>query len=55
MAKVEKARQIGLEAVMDEMKMLVGLRPVKTMIRQLAVQQQVVAQRAAFGLESPMV
>lgn len=54
-AKVEKARQIGLEAVMDEMKMLVGLRPVKTMIRQLAVQQQVVAQRAAFGLESPMV
>lgn len=54
-AKVEKARQVGLVTVMDELNMLVGLRPIKTMIRQLAVQQQVVAQRATFGLSSPTV
>ena len=54
-AKVEKARQVGLATVMDELNMLVGLRPIKTMIRQLAVQQQVVAQRATFGLSSPTV
>ena len=54
-AKVEKARQVGLATVMDELNMLGGLRPIKTMIRQLAVQQQVVAQRATFGLSSPTV
>ena len=54
-AKVEKARQVGLATVMDELNMLVGLRPVKTMIRQLAVQQQISAQRATFGLSSPTV
>ncbi len=54
-AKIEKARQVGLATVMDELNMLVGLRPVKTMIRQLAVQQQVAAQRATFGLSSPTV
>jgi SpoVK/Ycf46/Vps4 family AAA+-type ATPase len=54
-AKVDKARQVGLATVMDELNMLVGLRPVKTMIRQLAVQQQVAAQRATFGLSSPTV
>jgi len=54
-AKIEKARQVGLATVMDELNMLVGLRPVKTMIRQLAVQQQISAQRATFGLSSHMV
>ena len=54
-AKVEKARQVGLATVMDELNMLVGLRPVKTMIRQLAVQQQIAGQRATFGLSSPTV
>ena len=54
-AKVEKARQVGLATVMDELNMLVGLRPVKTMIRQLAVQQQIAGERATFGLSSPTV
>ena len=45
----------GLSKMMDELNMLVGLRPVKTMIRQLAVQQQISAQRATFGLSSPTV
>ena len=54
LTKVKTTRQMGLAAIDEEMNLLAGLRPVKTMIRQLVVQQQIAAQRAVFGLESPV-